>query len=55
MKGESRLCKDLHINRVRDTRGNCSEKRYLLNFKSRGEDMRGHYQEEVGTGQQEVP
>jgi hypothetical protein len=29
MDRESRLCKDLHINRVRDTRGSCSEKRYL--------------------------
>jgi hypothetical protein len=26
-RGESRLCKDLHENRVRDTRGNYSERR----------------------------
>jgi hypothetical protein len=57
MKGESRLWKDSHINRVRDARGNYSErrKREHVKLNSIGEDTRGCYQEEVGTGQKEVP
>jgi hypothetical protein len=47
--------KDFHKNRLRDTRGIVYERRYIVKIESRGEDSRGYYWEEAGTGQKEEP